>query len=107
MGYDLHITRAEHWSENKGREITLEEWLSLIAADPELKPDPDNGIEVALWSGPSRYAEPWFEWWEGNISTKNPDRAMVAKMLQMAKTLNAHVQGDDGEIYDSLRIGGV
>lgn len=102
MGYDLHITRAEHWLENEGREITWEEWLSLVADDPELTLDPDNGDELALWSGPSRHAEPWFEWWGGNISTKSPDRAIVAKMLQIAERLRARVQGDDGEFHDSL-----
>jgi len=101
MGYELHITRAEHWPENQGCEITWEEWLSLVDDDPELTADPDNGEEFALWSGPSRYPEPWFEWSEGNISTKNPDRAMVAKMLRMAKALKAQVQGDDGEVHDS------
>lgn len=97
----LGITRAEHWPENQGREITREEWPPLVADDPELTADADHGEEFALWNGPSRYPEPWFEWCEGNISTKNPDPAMVAKMIRKAEALKAQVRGDDGEVHDS------
>ncbi len=101
MGYDLHITRADHRAENEGREITQDEWLALVAADPELMLDPVDGDEYALWSGRCQYHDPWFKWWRGNILTKNPDRAIVAKMLQLAERLGARVQGDDGKIYRS------
>src|SRR5262245_30079321 len=101
MGYDLHVTRADLWAENEGREISRQEWLSLVAADPEPTPEPVNGDEYARWAGRCRYAKPWFHWWRGNISTKNPDRAIVIKMLELASRLGARVQGDDGEFYSS------
>ena len=101
MGYDLHITRADYWAENDGCEIARDEWLALVAGDPELTLDPVSGDEYALWSGSCRYPDPWFHWWRGNISTKNPDRAIVAKMIQLAERLGARVQGDDGESYKS------
>jgi hypothetical protein len=101
MGYDLHITRADNWAENEGAEITRAEWLAFVASDPELRPDPDNGDDYALWSGKCSYPDPWFCWWRGNIQTKNPDKAIVTKMLQIATRLGARVQGDDGEFYDS------
>jgi hypothetical protein len=101
VGYDLHITRAHHWAENDGQEIRWDEWLSLVANDPELSLDPVNGDEYAVWSGQSRYPDPWFHWWRGNISSKNPDKAIIAKMLQLAAKLRGRVQGDEGEFYDS------
>ena len=101
MGYEVHITRADHWASNAGREIRRDEWLVLVAGDPELTLDPMNGDEYVLWSGRSRYPEPWFHWWRGNVSTKNPDRAIIAKMLFLAARLGARVQGDDGEFYDT------
>jgi hypothetical protein len=58
MGYDLHITRADHWAENEGHEITRDEWFALVASDPELTPDPVNGNDYALWSGRCRYPDP-------------------------------------------------
>ena len=102
MGYDLHITRAEEWSQNNGQEITLDEWLAVVRADPELTPDPENGEGFARWSGPSKYPEPWIAWFRGNISSKNPDRAILGKLLQLASLFHAKVQGDDGEEYSSV-----
>ena len=100
MGYDLHITRAEFYANNSGHEITAEEWLRYIENDPELQLVPTNGKHFAKWSGKSKYPDPWFDWFEGCIDTKNPDKAIVGKMLQIAKQLGARVQGDDGEFYD-------
>jgi len=102
MGYDLHITRGENWAENNGHYISYEEWLTLVETDPELTPDSRNGPYFAKWSGPSKDNYPWFDWFEGNIYTKYPDRIMLEKMLQIADRLGATVQGDDGEIYESI-----
>jgi hypothetical protein len=103
MGYDLHITRAEDWGESEKTPITKEEWEAVIAADPELRLDPDNDRFdrfQANWIDPASGEERgWFAWSDGEISTKNPDRAQLAKMLQLAERLGAQVQGDDGEKY--------
>lgn len=101
MGYDLHITRAEFWAENDDDYISAEEWLDLVETDAELSLNTDNGPYFAMWSGPSEYDEPWFNWWEGNVYSKFPDPKMLEKMLQIADKLDARVQGDDGEIYES------
>lgn len=39
MGYDLHITRKEDWSDEYSDDmgISLSEWLSYIDTDPELE----------------------------------------------------------------------
>jgi hypothetical protein len=99
MGYDLHITRAEFWAENDAEPIAEDEWLRLVDDDPQLRPDPKN-VGYTLWLGPSTHEDPWFHWSRGNISTKNPDRPIVAKMLEIANRLEARVQGDDGESYE-------
>lgn len=102
MGYELHITRAKFWAENEGHRITRAEWLRLIEEDAELTIDKHNGPLFAEW-GPQRpHYSPWFDWSEGNIHTKNPDRKTLAKMLQIANLLGASVQGDEGEIYATL-----
>jgi hypothetical protein len=99
MGYDLRITRAPgHWVEVNDGGITADEWLTLIAEDPELSLEAGRK-HFARWAGPSRYPDPWFGWWKGTIKTKNPDAPMIAKMVQMAERLKARVQGDDGEVY--------
>ncbi len=99
MGYDLHITRAASWSENAGAEISSDEWLALVERDPELTLEPANGPFFARWAGPSRYPDPWLDWFSGNVYTKNPDSALLRKMVALAAALGAQVQGDEGEVY--------
>jgi len=94
MGYDIHITRRKFWAD-KGDDITAEEWLKYVHRDPELGLRPESGKCFAAWSGGS-----WLDWSEGVIYTKNPNDALVAKMVAIAKQFDATVQGDDSEIYD-------
>lgn len=96
MGYDLRITRALDWEANKGHEISIEEWLRVIAEDPDLSADRSSGALAARFG-----SNGWFDWFEGNIFTTDPDHATVKKMLALAQRLSATVQGDDGEFYDS------
>ena len=109
MGYDFHITRAEHWSSNEGQEIKPEEWLAIRETYPELIAADDDGPKgvgkyFTLWQGSTEYPETWLIWVDGNIETKNPDKPTIQKLLQIAKQLNAQVQGDDGEIYDETYL---
>src|SRR5262245_55779019 len=100
MGWEVHMTRAEHWTESDQCPITKEEWLAVIKADPELRIEEANGPCFAVWPGPCIYPEgSWFDWPDGQVNTKNPDRAILGKLLQLADKLSATVQGDDGEIY--------
>ena len=99
MGYELHITRAEHWSENEGKEISAEEWLAAVRGDRELTLVPEHGPHFARWSGASRHRDPWLDWSAGNVYTKNPDSALLRKMMHLAEQLGGRVQGDDGELY--------
>ena len=97
MGYNLYITRAEDWVESEGHEITISEWLALIKLDPDLRLAGDgNGPQFTVWDGHPDDDESWLDWNEGNITTKNPDDALIAKMVEIAAKLDARVQGDDG-----------
>ena len=106
MGYDIHITRAEHWANNESLQITINEWLALVQSDSELISAPENGQGFVVWRGATKYPETWFDLLDGNIVTKNPDRATLRKMLGIAVALNAQVQGDDGELYDQAAVDG-
>ena len=112
MGYDLHITRAEHWPTTAGAEITLDEWRAYVASDHEFTQADAAGAEaagqqtsssepgIAEWRAPSSGEVVWFCWSDGNIDVKNPDAEVIAKMFAVATSLFARVQGDDGEWYD-------
>lgn len=113
MGYDLHITRKEHWSdEDSIKDIELNEWLSYIDKDPELELTEGYWVKVpgsetesqpapgfCEWNVHPLDERPWFDYSNGCISTKNPDEATIRKMLSIAEALNAKVLGDDDEIY--------
>jgi hypothetical protein len=99
MGVEFYVTRADHWADNEGKEITVEEWLAYVASDPELKLDPRYGTHLAYWLGKSKYDEPWLAWLQGNINTKWPDTALYRKMLKIASALGARVQDHNGIVY--------
>ena len=116
MGYDLHITRKEYWfeEEQNTNNILLEEWLAYIHnPDSELElsdsywvkvPGSETESHVAPgfceWIAHPLDERPWFDYSDGNISTKNPDEPTIKKMISIAKEFNAKVQGDDGELYE-------
>lgn len=93
MGYTLDITRRRYHFDEDGPRITEEEWRALVDRDPELEfRDPHNPL-LASWSGVSRYPDPWFDYGDGRIDTKNPDPPIIAKMLGGAAELGARVRG--------------
>jgi hypothetical protein len=61
----------------------------------------EKAAHTSPWSGKSKLNEPWLNWHDGNIETKNPDEALIDKMVAIARGLGGTVQGDDGEIYHS------
>lgn len=120
MGYALHITRKKNWrnaADAHGPDILLEEWLAVVAADPELR-RADLSALPAAEPGPLHQADAsvavWTKWRPhkpagdmarfrragGNIVAENPNRDIRRKMWRLAKLLGAEVQGDRGEFYD-------
>jgi hypothetical protein len=115
LGYELHITRKQGWSDEDGPIITQAEWEAYIASDPELRLD--GYAEVTMPTGSKlRVTPPGIAVWtahpdpssgpawitlgsSGNVRARNPDRALIRKMCQIAQQLGARVMGDDGEIY--------
>src|SRR5689334_5073234 len=110
MGYDLQIARKENWfdEEQSNRNISSKDWFDYIDKDLELQisytyqiRNPQNLNEsvpvpsLCDWLNHPQNENRWFDYYEGNISSKNPDDHTIRKMLSIAKTLNAKVQGDD------------
>jgi hypothetical protein len=98
MGYDVHITRRSTWADDDGPAITFDEWCAYVATDPQVQPDPVNkSTDFLVFTGDG---QPWpLWWWRGEVYTKRPDRAAIAKLVQIAGRLNARVLGDDDEVY--------
>jgi hypothetical protein len=117
VGYDVHITRKEHWSDEAGPEISLDEWLHYVGSDPEMRLDgfaeaalPGGSVlrtespGIAVWTTYSGHEVDgnmaWFCHFGDRVTVKNPDEEILQKMARIAQTLAAKVQGDDGEEYD-------
>jgi hypothetical protein len=118
MGYNIHITRKSNWFDEQGDEISLTEWLAYVDSDPEMRLDGhaeanlDGGSvfrivdsSMAVWIQHPQHGKregmAWLWLSRGNVLAKNPDEVTLRKMLFIATTLGARVQGDEGEYYDS------
>lgn len=99
MGWELHIVRTESWFDSASNPIGSEEWIQLINDDEELSIDKINGDYFARWSNHQVHDEPWLDWDDGRIYTKQPEEALYCKMLQIAKKLDAIVVDDDDHKY--------
>ena len=111
MGYDVHITRRQHWSDTDGPEISLDQWIATVRSDSEMRLDnvaealmpSGNRLRyenegLAVWTGcPGR--EVWFDYRRGRVVVKNPDQQILRKMWTVAQRLSAKVEGDEGETY--------
>lgn len=100
MGYDLHITRRTEWCDpDSGPPITLAEFQSAVLGRPDFKPD--CYVNSALWKPADPDAAPclWLDD-SGEILCKNPPDEFINVMLDIASSLGARVQGDDGEFYE-------
>jgi hypothetical protein len=64
--------------------------VSLCRKDPELKVDQANGEHFAVWSGNDEETLAWFEWFAGDVGTKNPDEATIEKAVRIAKSVSAN-----------------
>lgn len=102
MGYDLHVTRASHWTRTAGSQITEDEWTKVSTADPDLQQDQSNGANAVVWVDAEGQRRGWFDWYDGVVYTTDPDRATVAKLMELATRLGARVQGDSGEFYAAV-----
>lgn len=118
MGYELHITRQENWfDDDSSQQISFDEWIQVLSNDKDMRLDnfaeftttdgdtirvESEGLSVwTKYSGNGlngNYA--WFDYRKGRIVCKNPDDEIISKMLDIAKLLNAKVQGDEEEIYE-------
>ena len=117
MGYEVHITRRQHWLDEDGPSIGLNEWLKVVHSDPEMHyegPTKEEALAagnstispeepgLAVWRAYSKHgpdAVALFCHYEDHVTATNPDEEILRKVWKLAHRLKAKVQGDDGEIY--------
>jgi hypothetical protein len=110
MAYDLHIVRSAHWTDAGNAPITKNEVDALIVSDSELAWSTSDFVQMKDQTGAvtAFYMIQWngtpcFWWCRDQILCSGPDEAQVAKLVRMARALNARAVGDDGERYELRR----
>lgn len=111
MGYDLYITRADLPWKIEEEPISEAEWRAVADNDPDLeisksdiyyRKNDDGSVErFHPWIIKSHPNQPPLWFMDGAIDTKNPDKLVIKKMVELANKLNAKVIGEHGEVYDS------
>jgi hypothetical protein len=107
MAYDLHIVRSADWTDAANAPITKNEVDALISSDSELAWSTSDFVQMKDQTGAvtTFYMIQWngtscFWWYRDLILCSGPNEAQVAKLVHMARALNARAVGDDGERYE-------
>ena len=116
MSYQIHITRASFFSEADAPEISQDEWEAYVKSEPEMELEQFAGSKVVHGKdvpNPKESSAVWteyalakqsgdkarFELINGNIVVNDPDKDILRKMYEVARSLEANVQGTNGEDY--------
>lgn len=98
MGYDLHITRACFWPDGERFPIRAEEVTALVEREADLALDSPDGVGlIEFFLRVDK--EDWLWFRRGELTTKNPRRSLIRRMVEIGHLLDAWVVGDDGEFY--------
>ena len=98
MGYDLHITRADQWTDSAVHPITSQEWLAVADAEPGMTRYEESGQSLAYGYS---YADGrgWnMDWRDGEIIIWKPD-TVPDPLVALARKLGARLVGDNDEEY--------
>ncbi|MGY2146711.1 hypothetical protein ACW9I5_28900 [Pseudomonas azotoformans] len=98
-GYDVHITRKGFWADEAGPAITVEEWREHLKTDSQLVRDAANSPQDFWVSVPGESFPLSYRPELGELYTKKTSDAAIKKLEDTARSLDAKVQGDDGEFY--------
>ena len=113
MAYDLHITRTKLWFNSNYNPISMSEWSNYVLDDPSLKfvyeRQSDNKTVLSYYNEGlvvwiNELIEEnknlvYLDYVHGRIVTKNPNKATIVKIKEIAEKLYAFVVGDEGEEY--------
>lgn len=108
MSYNVHLTRAELWTESMNNPISLEEAKSCFDQRDDF--EYTNMLSLKGPFGTMSLEGDFFHWSvedfsvpfsykEGRITVHRADEFVIEKMVEVSAVLGARVQGDDGELY--------
>ena|SRR5207248_6257924 len=94
MGYDVHITRATHWTDSPEHAISLDEWTSYLRSDKEMRLD--NRATGVTTAGDTVVTESpgiavWVSWKKDVLETATPGSpTAMAKSPSRIPTARSH-----------------
>ncbi|SRR6266536_693344 len=104
MSIYVFITRRREPADENAVPISSAEWLAVASEETDFREA--TGAEME-WSGP--FMRVWvghpqnavhFDWVDDQVEVRNPDERIIVRMKALAKTLNATVFSETGEVYD-------
>ncbi|MCM3786169.1 hypothetical protein M3231_24740 [Neobacillus mesonae] len=108
MSYDIHITRANHWTQSTESPISLNELKAIFSLKNDFEYSNTFSISAPIQISISGDFFIWqaddvivpFRYFEGRLTVSGADEGdVIDKMKEVASELNAKVQGDEGELY--------
>lgn len=108
MSYDIHVTRASHWSDSEEQPISLEELKEYFAGKDEFAYADEHAVsgpfgtmtiggDFFIWKSEGQCIP--FHYIDGRLTLSGGDEDVIEIMKEIAAGLQAIVQGDEGEVY--------
>jgi hypothetical protein len=111
MGCEIYITRAAEFWRTAEQPISEAEWIAFAASNPGLQLSVDDFYSRRTERGAAETFHPWLMldlegrpplWYmDGALHMKNPDRAALIRMHEIATALGALLIDEDDREYGS------
>lgn len=101
MSYHLYIKRNSQHKDRVG-EIALRDWLAAVERDDAFSFIVNEGDSGSAIFDGAKDPEQMI-WSNGNIDVDTPSEPMLAKMVELANSLDAKIVGPTGDSYRTLR----
>ncbi len=101
MGYDLHITRADCWTDHAVYPISLAEWIAVVDAEPGMAVHDTGGVYPSFTYTTADGQCLALNWRDGLVTLWGSGWRIetAAQLAVVAQKLGARVVGDEDEEY--------
>jgi len=98
VGYDLHITRADFWTDHALYPISLAEWVAVADIQPGMTKHQEHG-KIPTYAYKKADGRSWALGWRDGLITIWKGHDAAAELAVVAQRLGARLVGDDEEEY--------
>lgn len=98
MGYDLHITRGELWTDHALYPISLAEWVAVADTQPGMTKHQEYD-KIPSYAYAKADGRSWSLNWRDGLITIWKGYGAAAELAVVAQRLGARLVGDDEEEY--------